>query len=159
MLLRLMFIDHKEQETMTRPTSVTSNEPTLHAALELSKNSWLLGVQFPDRDKPSLYPLKGGDADGLLDKLDSARNRVAKVTGRMAKLMLCYEAGYDGVWLARVLEQNGIVCKVMDPASLQIDHRPRAQTGNRSVALSRTGPDPGGRHPVGKVKSSTVSKR
>ena len=110
---------------MTRPTSVTSNEPTLHAALELSKNSWLLGIQFPDRDKPSLYRLSGGDGDGLLTKLDAARHRMAKVAGQAPKLVLCYEAGYDGFWLARLLEQHGIECKVMDPASLQVDRRAR----------------------------------
>ena len=110
---------------MTRPTSVTSNEPTLHAALELSKNSWLLAIQFPDRDKPSLYRLSGGDGDGLLTKLDAARHRMAKVAGQAPKLVLCYEAGYDGFWLARLLEQHGIECKVMDPASLQVDRRAR----------------------------------
>ena len=110
---------------MTRPTSVTSNEPTLHAALELSKNSWLLAIQFPDRDKPSLYRLSGGDGDGLLTKLDAARRRMAKVAGQAPKLVLCYEAGYDGFWLARLLEQHGIECKVMDPASLQVDRRAR----------------------------------
>jgi transposase len=110
---------------MTRPTSVTFNEPTLHAALELSKNSWLLAIQFPDRDKPSLYRLSGGDGDGLLTKLDAARHRMAKVAGQAPKLVLCYEAGYDGFWLARLLEQHGIECKVMDPASLQVDRRAR----------------------------------
>ena len=110
---------------MTRPTSVTFNEPTLHAALELSKNSWLLAIQFPDRDKPSLYRLSGGDGDGLLTKLDAARRRMAKVAGQAPKLVLCYEAGYDGFWLARLLEQHGIECKVMDPASLQVDRRAR----------------------------------
>ena len=107
---------------MTRPTS---NEPLLHAALELSKNSWLLAIQFPDRDKPSLYRLSGGDGDGLLTKLDAARRRMAKVAGQAPKLVLCYEAGYDGFWLARLLEQHGIECKVMDPASLQVDRRAR----------------------------------
>ena len=107
---------------MTRPTS---NEPLLHAALELSKNSWLLAIQFPDRDKPSLYRLSGGDGDGLLTKLDAARHRMAKVAGQAPKLVLCYEAGYDGFWLARLLEQHGIECKVMDPASLQVDRRAR----------------------------------
>ncbi len=51
-----------------------------HTALELSKNSWLLAIQFPDRDNPSLHPIKGGDADGLMAKLDAARQRLAKVT-------------------------------------------------------------------------------
>jgi hypothetical protein len=28
-------------------SSIDSDEPTLHAALELSKNSWLLAIQVP----------------------------------------------------------------------------------------------------------------
>jgi len=32
---------------------------TLHCALELSKNSWLLAIQFPDRAQPSLYSIEG----------------------------------------------------------------------------------------------------
>jgi transposase len=38
---------------------------------------------------------------------------------------LCYEAGYDGFWLARFLEQRGIECLVMEPASLQVNRRAR----------------------------------
>jgi hypothetical protein len=45
---------------------------------------------------------------------------VAKVTGQTPKVTLCYEAGYDGFWLARFLEQRGIECLVMEPASLQV---------------------------------------
>ncbi len=116
---------------MTQFSSVTAIEPTLHAALELSKNSWLLAIQFPDRDKPSLYPLKGGDADGLMAKLDAARNRLAKVLGQAPKLVLCYEAGYDGFWLARLLKQRNIDCRVMDPASLQVDRRARSVKTDR----------------------------
>jgi len=40
--------------------------------VELSKNSWLLGIQFPDRQKASVYPLKGGDSEGLMAKLVAA---------------------------------------------------------------------------------------
>ena len=110
---------------MTRFPAATSDEHTLYAALELSKNSWLLAIQFPDRDNPSLHPIKGGDADGLVAKLDAARQRLAKVSGRVPKVILCYEAGYDGFWLARFLEPRGIDCRVMDPASLQVDRRAR----------------------------------
>jgi len=116
---------------MTQFSSVTSIEPTLHAALELSKNSWLLAIQFPDRDKPSLYRLKGGDGDGLMAKLDAARNRLAKVLGQAPKLVLCYEAGYDGFWLARLLERHDVDCRVMDPASLQVDRRARSVKTDR----------------------------
>jgi hypothetical protein len=58
----------------------TSGEHILHAALELSKNSWLLAIQFPERDKPSLHPIKGGDTDGLMAKRDAARERLAKLS-------------------------------------------------------------------------------
>ena len=61
---------------MTQFPVSTSNEQSIHAALELSKNSWLLAFQAPGRDNPSLYPIKGGDAKGLMAKLDAARVRV-----------------------------------------------------------------------------------
>ena len=32
-------------------------ETILHGALELSENSWLLALQFPDRAQPSLHPI------------------------------------------------------------------------------------------------------
>jgi hypothetical protein len=90
---------------MTRfPVSISS-EQSIHAALELSKNSWLLAIQVPGRDNPSLYPIRGGNAEGLMAKLDAARKRVAKVTGQTPTVTLCYEAGYDGFWLARFLDQ------------------------------------------------------
>ena len=110
---------------MTQFPFSTSDEQTLHAALELSKNSWLLAIQVPGRDNPSLHPIKGGDAEGLMAKLDAARDRLAKVSGRVPKVRLCYEAGYDGFWLARFLEQRGIECRVMEPASLQVNRRAR----------------------------------
>ena len=109
--------------SVSSPTN--SGEQALHAALELSKNSWLLAIQFPGRDNPSLHPIKGGDADGLMAKLDAARQRLAKVSGQVPKVTLCYEAGYDGFWLARFLERRGVDCRVMDPASLQVDRRAR----------------------------------
>ncbi len=110
---------------MTQFPVSTCNEQTIHAALELSKNSWLLAIQVPGRDRPSLHPIKGGDAEGLVAKLDAARDRVAKVTGQTPKVTLCYEAGYDGFWLARFLEQRGIECLVMEPASLRVTRRAR----------------------------------
>ena len=116
---------------MTRFPAATSSDQTLYAALELSKNSWLLAIQFPDRDNPSLHPFKGGDADGLIAKLDAARERLAKVSGQVPKVILCYEAGYDGFWLARFLELRGVDCRVMDLASLQVDRRARRVNTDR----------------------------
>ncbi|MCH8937750.1 MAG: IS110 family transposase, partial [Gemmatimonadetes bacterium] len=110
---------------MTGISAAISNDPFIYAALELSKNSWLLAIQVPGRNNPSLHPIKGGDAEGLMARLDAARDRVAKVTGRTPKVTVCYEAGYDGFWLARFLDQRGIGCLVMEPASLQVNRRAR----------------------------------
>ena len=110
---------------MTQFPVSTSNEQSIYGALELSKNSWLLAIQVPGRDNPSLYPIGGGNAEGLMAKLDAARNRLAKVSGQTPKVTLCYEAGYDGFWLTRFLEQRGIECLVMEPASLQVNRRAR----------------------------------
>jgi len=97
---------------MTQFPVSTSHEQSIYAALELSKNSWLLAIQTPGRDNPSLYPIRGGNAEGLMAKLDAARDRVAQLTDQAPKVILCYEAGYDGFWLARLLEQRGIECRV-----------------------------------------------
>ena len=124
---------------MSVSSPTTSGEQTLYAALELSKNSWLLAIQLPYRDNPSLHPIKGGDAEGLIAKLDAARQRLAKASGQVSKLTLCYEAGYDGFWLARFLDLRGVDCRVMDPASLQVDRRARRVPYAETVPTSMTG--------------------
>jgi hypothetical protein len=63
--------------------------------LELSKKSWLLAIQFPDREQPSLYSIEGGDAEKLMAKLTAARDRWAKVSGAVPVITLCYEVGRD----------------------------------------------------------------
>ena len=60
---------------MDRATNSTAPADRLFCALELSKNSWLLGIQFPDHQKASVYPIKGGDSEGLMAKLVAARDR------------------------------------------------------------------------------------
>ncbi|MCZ6847927.1 MAG: hypothetical protein O7F75_03665 [Alphaproteobacteria bacterium] len=68
---------------MTRFPESTSNEQTIHGALELSKNRWLLALQVPGRDNPSLHPIKGGDAEGLMAKLEPASLRVTRRARRV----------------------------------------------------------------------------
>ena len=63
---------------MDQATPSTTSPNTLHCALELSKKSWLLAIQFPDREQPSLYPIAGGDAEKLMAKLTAARDRLGE---------------------------------------------------------------------------------
>jgi transposase len=121
---------------MNAAYSIALPENALPCALELSKNAWLLGVQFPDRLQPSLYPVKGGDTTGLLTVLATARNRWAKVSGKPVSIIICYEAGYDAFWLARFLKSSGIECLVVDAASLQVNRRGRrAKTDRIDVGM------------------------
>ena len=107
----------------------------LFGALELSKNTWLLAIQFPDRAQPSLYPIPGGDTQALIAKLLAARTRWTKLNGKAPSIVLCYEAGYDGFWLARLLKAHGIECLVIDAASLKVNRRGRrAKTDRIDVA-------------------------
>src|SRR5246500_4657313 len=94
-------------------------------AIELSKESWLIGFSTPLSAKINRRILNGGDWKSLLDLIEEVRARVSRETGRAVDVISCYEAGYDGFWLHRVLEAHGVRNYVIDPASLQVDRRAR----------------------------------
>src|SRR5580693_5276357 len=110
---------------MNQTSCFATSTHALHCALELSKKSWLLAIQFPDREQPSVYLIKGGDTEKLMAKLTAARDCWAKVSGSLPVITLCYEVGYDGFWLARFLKARSIECLVIDPGSLQVNRRAR----------------------------------
>ena len=105
-------------------------------AIELSKQSWLIGFTTPLSAKISRRILSGGDWKGLLELIEEVRARVSREIGRPVEVMSCYEAGYDGFWLHRQLEAHGVRNYVIDPASLQVDRRMRrAKTDRKCDAL------------------------
>jgi transposase len=89
-------------------------------AIELSKASWVVAVHTPLSDKISRYRLEGCDWKGLLELIERIRKRVAQELGSSVEMISCYEAGYDGFWLHRLLESHGVRNHVIDPASLQV---------------------------------------
>src|SRR4249919_1005860 len=103
-------------------------------AIELSKESWVIGFITPLSAKISRRILSGGDWKGLLDLIEEVRARVSRETGRAVDVISCYEAGYDGFWLHRLLEAHGVRNFVIDPASVQVDRRARrVKTDNIDV--------------------------
>lgn len=94
-------------------------------AIELSKKSWVVAINTPLADKISRHTLPGGDWKGLLELIQRIRTRVARELGRPVEMFSCYEAGYDGFWLHRLLEAQGVHNLVVDPASVQVDRRAR----------------------------------
>ena len=94
-------------------------------AIELSKKSWIVATTTALSDKISRYTLDGCDWKGLLELMERIRTRVAREVGRPVEMISCYEAGYDGFWLHRLLERQGVRNHVIDPASVQVDRRAR----------------------------------
>src|SRR5215813_601011 len=100
--------------------------------IELSKKSWIIAVNTPLSDKISNYTVK--DWNGLLEVIGKIRARVGRELQRPVEVVSCYEAGYDGFWLHRLLEENAVRNFVIDPASLQVDRRARrVKTDNIDV--------------------------
>src|SRR5436190_6437757 len=98
---------------------------TIFVAIELSQRSWLVTLHCPDRDKISRHKLEGGDHAGLLALVDRMRERAARALGGVPAVVSCYEAGYDGFWLHRLLLAAKITSYVFDPASIAVDQRAR----------------------------------
>lgn len=44
-----------------------------------------------------------------------------RAAGEKRGILVCYEAGYDAFWLARALAKPDIKCRVLDPASIQVN--------------------------------------
>jgi transposase len=92
--------------------------------VELSARSWLVGAQVagvPRQCRQKLAP----SAEGLLDHLDQLRQRALKAGKRVSRVVVAYEAGRDGFWLARWLLGRGIEVYVIQPSSVPVDRRAR----------------------------------
>src|ERR1700757_4473902 len=128
---------------------------TVYAAIELSKKSWVVAIARPDRDRPSIHRIAGGNLADLI-------GRLRKAAGEKQRIVVCYEAGYDGFWLARSLAKIGIDCRVLDPASIQVNRRARRVKTDRidSLALLRAliAIDRGERHVCAVVRVATVEE-
>ena len=66
----------------------------------------------------SRHKLEGGDHAELLALVGRVRERAARALGAVPAVVSCYEAGYDGFWLHRLLLAAGITNYVFDPASI-----------------------------------------
>lgn len=117
------------------PTSDTKNSAVIYVSIELSKMGWLTAVHTPSADKVGLHKLKAGDSAGLLALLHRITKKVERTKNGPVKVLSCYEAGYDGFWLHRVLVEAGIINHVIDPASLQVNRRARRAKTDRIDAI------------------------
>jgi transposase len=112
-------------------TPIAGHIGTISVAVELSQKVWLVTVHSPDKDRMSHYKVDVGDVVGLLALVERVRERAGRKLGAVPDVKSCYEAGYDGYWLHRFLQANGIENYVFDPGSIAVEQRSRRAKTDR----------------------------
>ena len=118
-------------QASTAVTPTTGHCGTIFVTIELSQKTWLVTLHSPDRDRISRHKVEGGDHAELLALIQRVQARVADRLGTAPKVVSCYEAGYDGFWLHRLLMAAGITNFVFDPASIAVEQRSRRAKTDR----------------------------
>lgn len=113
------------------PLAAGNEDATVFLAFELSKAKWKLGMVMPGSQKMSRYTVAGGDTSAVAALLAAARQKAAARGSGPVRVVSCYEAGYDGFWLHRWLQLQGVVNHVLDPASIEVNRRKRRAKTDR----------------------------
>jgi transposase len=109
---------------------------TLIAVVELSLSTWLVGAMVPGIAREPLKKLATPEPELLLGLLHRWRDEANRAGQTISRIVVGYEAGRDGFWLARWLRARGIEAYVMHPTSIAVsrEHR-RAKTDRIDVGL------------------------
>lgn len=118
-------------QASTIGTPTTDHSGTIFTSIELSQKNWLITLHSPDQGRMSRHRLDGNDHAGLLTLIAKIRARAAQKLGSEPRVVSCYEAGYDGFWLHRLLVEAGIENFVFDAASIAVEQRSRRAKTDR----------------------------
>ena len=77
----------------------------LYMALELSNKRWKLGFSNGERERQ--VTIEAGDWIGLNEQIHRAKEKLK--LPEACGIRSCYEAGRDGFWIHRALEEQGQV--------------------------------------------------
>jgi len=108
---------------------------TLVAVIELSLSSWLIAGLVPGVARQPLKKLDPDEAQ-LVRLLQRWRDGAVRSGCTIERVVVAYEAGRDGFWLARWLRAHGIEAHVIHPTSVAVsrEHR-RAKTDRLDTAM------------------------
>ena len=107
----------------TRSADPTTSTTALYVALELSKDTWKLGITTSRTQRARIRDVRARDQAGFLSEVARAKQRWGLRPD--APVFTCYEAGRDGFWIHRFLEGQGFRNVVVDPASIEVSRRKR----------------------------------
>lgn len=101
----------------------------LYMAIELSAATWRLAFSAGGERIRGNIRIRAGDRQALQLQIERAKRRFELPAE--AKVVSCHEAGRDGFWVHRLLEQMGIENVVVDPASIQVSRKRRRAKSDR----------------------------
>lgn len=120
-----------EQFDSHNATTAFDHDSTLVAALELSGKSWEIGAVVPGQARRPRRRLDPRDMEGLLRTLERWKSEAGAVGRTIDRVVVTYEAGRDGFWIARSLQAQEIEVHVMHPASVPVPRRRRRAKTDR----------------------------
>src|SRR5262245_6212929 len=119
----------------SRSLTALERDSTIIAVIEMSQSKWLVAAVVPGVEH---QPLKKLDADeaALLKLLHRWRHEASEAGREIKRIVVAYEAGRDGFWLARWLRARDVEAYVIHPASIAVsrEHR-RAKTDRLDTEL------------------------
>ena len=114
------------------PTTIQTDLAAIFISLELSRSIWLVTSVSPGSgEKMSKHSVRAGDVAALLARFSELKHKALTRTGKSFAIVAIQEAGLDGFWLHRALEQEGIESHVVDPASIPTSRRRRRAKTDR----------------------------
>jgi len=123
------------KDDLSRSLVAFDQNSTLVAVIELSLDSWLVGAIVPGIARNPLKKL-APDQETLLNLLLRWRDEAVKAGRKIKRIAVAFEAGRDGVWLARWLLARGIEAHVIHPTSVAVSREQRrAKTDRLDIGL------------------------
>jgi transposase len=124
-----------QSNDLSRSFTALNQDSTLIAVIEMSQSSWLVAGMVPAIERQPLKKLEP-DEDKLLKLLNRWRHEALQAGHAIERVVVAYEAGRDGFWLARWLRERGVEAYVIHPSSVAVsrEHR-RAKTDRLDTEL------------------------
>src|SRR6516165_5975642 len=119
----------------SRSLTVLEQDSTIIAVIEMSQSKWLVSAVVPGVERQPLKKLDP-DEEALRKLLHRWRNEAGQAGHEIKRIVVAYEAGRDGFWLARWLQARDVEAYVIHPASVAVsrEHR-RAKTDRLDTEL------------------------
>src|SRR3974390_1827352 len=111
-------------DDLSRSLAAFEQSSTLVVVLEMSQRCWLAAGVVPGVDRRPLKKLDPNPAV-LLHLVERWRDQAMKAGRMIARIVLAFEAGRDGFWLARWLRARDIEAYVIHPNSVAVSREPR----------------------------------